>query len=74
VITSSSSVPPAILSVEECVQRVIDRHPDQVQLYASGKSCVGFLFGQVTHKLSTADPKMVYQAVVTELERRIRPS
>jgi len=74
VIASPSSLPPA-LSIEECVKRVVDRHPDQVQLYAAGKSCVGFFFGQVTKKLGLAcDPKTVYRAVVNELERRVKLS
>ena len=72
--TTTTSIPPSAVSVEDYVRRLIDKHPDQVQLYADGKSCVGFFFGRATRRFADVDPKVVHLAIVNELERRVRPS
>jgi len=66
----TSSIPPPI-NVGDIVSQICDRHPDQVEMYRRGKSCVGFFVSIVLKKTMGAfDVKAVHHAVIEELERR----
>lgn len=65
-----SSYPPVSVDLDTVVSQVCDKHPDQVEFYNGGKACFGFLLSQVAKKIFASDIRVVYSALVQELERR----
>lgn len=58
--------------LEAIAAQVCDHHPDQVRLYGDGKGCIGFLAAQMLKRARITDLRPVYQALVSELDRRTR--